>query len=369
MHNRKFHLAVSLGVFALAALGLFGLLYWQDARLSASVASDRLDTVQQVQRLVAEQQRDDLTTRAQLIAGNQAVTSYVAQALGGSLPGMEIDRVSIVDLLEERRDQLGLTLAAVLDLQGHLVATTERFSADREFGDEPLFVAARDSGMVQSGLWVDRTRLLLIAIQPLADYGFSEAFLLVAVPVNQAQAETIAGIGNTGIALVADTADGPLIAGSTLVPAQQPDLLAALPAGAAESERRLDARLDGSRYRMSVSPLFGSTTARMVALVGARADASSFVALRLPVAIAGILVLLGIAFASHWLWTRVLAPANGLADMIERAAGTGDRFLTAPEAGAAPIRRLAAAFNRLAALSARRRDARTRATDRQPPGT
>ena len=59
--------------------------------------------------------------------------------MGGILPGTVADNASIVDLLEERRAQLGLTIAAVINGQGQLIASRDGISEKMDFTREPLF--------------------------------------------------------------------------------------------------------------------------------------------------------------------------------------------------------------------------------------
>jgi hypothetical protein len=126
-----------------------GLWRWQQSRLGVTFSDAHFAASHGAQKLVEGQRADFLANRAELLVGNQAFVGYMQLALGGALPGMAVDTSSIVDQLEERRDQFGLTVAAVLDSQGQLVVGTERFSSGRDLGAEPLFVHARDSAVLR----------------------------------------------------------------------------------------------------------------------------------------------------------------------------------------------------------------------------
>lgn len=342
---------VLLGVVVAVVL----LFRWQDTRLQDATADERLDNAAYARQLVETGMRQDLEARAQFIAGNQAVTAYVAQALGDVLPGMEVDRDSIADLIEERRRQLDLDIAAVLDGDGEPIATAGDIALDSGFGSEPLFEQARDSGVSSTGLWLHHDRLLLIGIQPLVAYGGGTAYLLVGNSVGRAEAERLAGIGKIEIILATGAPDATLIAGSTFDPALEsslPESLAAL--GSLQGERRVELRVGDDSYRAAVAPLFGSPLAHVVTLVSARSDASAYLTLRMPILVGGSLFLLGVALGLLVLQSRVLAPTARLAALMERAAETGDIHLTAPEEGSAGVRRLGVAFNRLMARLAKR---------------
>lgn len=358
MNLRNRYVLIVAAMLVAMMLALLGLGAWQDARYSAANASDRLDGIQRAQQLVERQEHTEIITRAELIANNQAVASYIVQALGESLPGMEQDSASIVDLLMERRDQLGLELIAVLDDQGRVVAATERFADSNELGRAPLFLQARQSKTASKGLWLDDRRLLHVAVLPLAAYGYSEIFLLVGMPVNQLLAQSIAEFGLGDVAFVAITPEGPQITASTLTPAMRDVVLPQLPAGTADQER-VDFRVDGRRYHVSSSPLFGSTSGRLVALVSPHPDDRSAAALRLPMVVGGLAVLAAIGLLAWLLWARLLAPVERLTTIIDHAASSDDMYVRAQETGAAPVARLAAAFNRLLPAVERRKRRRS----------
>lgn len=327
-----------------------GLSLLHDRRLSDAIASDHLDVIRSAQTLVERAQIDQLTVRAQLIASNQAVTGYIVQSLETSLPGTEVDYASVVDLLEERRSQLGLALAAVLDADGRIVAITESLGGRDSFGDIPAFLAVRESQAARTAVLVDRTRLLGIAIQPLAVYGANEAYLLVGMPVNQAFAESIAKVGAADVAVLMSTVDGPLIAASTLPAAESTRLTAALRMAVGKNGGKTDDRfeidIDGVSHRASLAPLFGDVDARLLAVIPNGSGSAVFGASRLPLLIGAGLALLLLAVALARLWFRVLAPADALARMIEYSADSGDFRVKAPLKGSRAIVRIAAAFNR-----------------------
>ncbi len=341
-------LSASILIAAVAtALGLFVL---HDRRLSDAVAADHLDVIRSAQALVERAQTDQLTVRAQLIASNQAVTGYIVQSLETSLPGTEVDYASVVDLLEERRSQLGLALAAVLDADGRIVAITEPLAGRESLGDLAAFLAVRETQTARTAVLVDNTRLLGIAIQPLAVYGANEAYLLVGMPVNQAFAESIAKVGAADVAVLMRTADGPLIAASTLPAAESARLTDALRAKKADTSGKTDSRLmidiDGEAHRASLAPLFGDSEARLLAVIPNDSGSAVFGASSLPFFIGVGLALLLLAAALAMVWLRVLAPADALARMVEYTAESGDFRVKAPLKGGRAIRRIAEAFNR-----------------------
>ncbi len=350
MTNSVRYALLSALILIAAAATVLGLSLLHDRRLSDAVAADHLDVIRSAQSLAERAQTDQLTVRAQLIASNQAVTGYIVQSLETSLPGTEVDFASVVDLLEERRSQLGLALAAVLDADGRIVATTEPLAGRDSLGDLPAFLAMRESQAARTAVLADGTRLLGVAIQPLAVYGANEAYLLVGMPVNQAFAESIAQVGAADVAVLMSTADGPLIAASTLPTAESTRLAAALRAAGGKANGKTDGRFEidigGVSHRASLAPLFGDAEARLLAVIPNDSGSAVFGASWLPFLIGVGLALLLLAIALAMLWFRVLAPADALARMVEYSAESGDFRVKAPLKGSRAIVRIAEAFNR-----------------------
>ena len=349
MTNAARYALYSALILMVAAATASGLLYLHDRGVSDAIADDHLDAIRVAQTLVERGQTDQLTVRAQLIASNQAVTSYIVQSLESALPGTEVDYASVVDLLEERRSQLGLAVAAVLDAEGRIVAITEPLAGRNSFGELPAFSAARETQEARTAVFADRTRLLAIAIQPLAVYGASEAYLLVGMPINQAFAESIGKVGSADVAVLMRTADGPLIAASTLPAADSARLTAALRAGTSNADGRFEMVIAGVSHRVSSVPLFGDTDARLLTVIPPNRSSTVVSASRLPLLMLAGIALLALAIALLLLWRRILAPADALARMVEYSADSGDFRVKAPHSGGKAIVRIAEAFNRACA--------------------
>lgn len=337
-----------IALLVLTLAGAAGLLLWQQIRLQNRLADYRLETARSVQRLAEQQLGKDLDTRAELIAANQAFIGYVSQAMGGILPGTVADNASIVDLLEERRAQLGLTIAAVINGQGQLIASRDGISENMDFTREALFTDAVTNNATTHGVWFNDHRIFYVSILPLTRYGSDAGFLLVGMPVDQELAELLSQTAGTQIALYANTPKGPEIATSTLPPGQTQDLLVRMSELPAAEEGDYSAQLDGTVYRGYTAPLFGSGLIRATALVATSSGLGSWIEVGLPMACALMLFLcMGLVFVRYSrLTTR--QEIDDLARIIERAAQTGDFRLHTPQKSGllAPV---ALAFNRLMA--------------------
>lgn len=313
-----------------------------DQRLEDALSQRHLIAIREAQRLVEAQSVRELALRAELIASNQAVTAYVVQALDAVLPGMEVDAASVADLLEERRQQLGLTMAGVLDADGTLVATTEALSLD--FSALPAFAEARDRQEIRSAVVVDGNRVLLVAIQPLAAYGTSEAYLLVASALDREFATSIAAVGDAQtVVAFAPSGAAPVAAASSLALDRiTPEALARALGGEGQV-----VEIDGQPHRTRAEPLFGHDSVRLIAFVPPHVEDSPLAGPRLPVRIGAVAVVIG-SFLLLWLfWNRVHRPLAQLRTLVEQAAQHGDLHLQCPQTGTRQVRALAAAFNAL----------------------
>ena len=348
-------------LIAAAAAAAFAIAAWHESRLSRALAAEDLRDLRAMHRVVERQHGRETALRAEMIAGNQAVTGYIAQALDGALPGIEPDYTSVVDLLEERRAQLGLSMVAILDADGQVLASTDRLTGPLSFGDSPLFRDVRERKLARGGLLVEGERLMDMLVLPLAEYGFSEIYLLVASPVDQRFVRSIvesvggnagvAAAGRSGIdvAVIAQGPQGDRIATTTLA-AELASALPLTPPANMAAPFSLD--IGGvSRAVVSV-PLFGDAKARVLLLSAPDSGTAARAAARLPLLVGIALALLALLVALWWIRRRWWAPFDALSRLVIYAADSGDLHLKAPVAGVAPVARLADAFNRLCARAA-----------------
>jgi hypothetical protein len=340
--------------FAWAAAGLAcllataGLLHWQHSRLQVRLADERLDTARVVQVLVERQIRSDLDSRAELIAGNQAFIGYLTLAMGGVLPGTETDTASIVDLLEERRAQLGLSMAAVIDGRGQKVVSGDRLSDRGDFSASPLFVEAVSGNATAHGVWSDGQRLFYVAMVPLAAYGSDAGFLLVGTALDDAALRALADAAKAEVALFSQDGEAPMLVSSTASAAGNSGWMVEA-MQASKGQATFDYRHDGDRYRGYVASLFASPAAPLLVLVPGEDAWRAATTLGLPMivgVVAGLLVLLGALLSVR---RRVDRQAGALARVMEHAAATGDYHLQVAEADAGPLAPIAVALNRLMA--------------------
>lgn len=345
LHGTRIRVLLALAIVLPALLALLAL---QFARDDAREASRTLSTLAMTQQLVEEQANRNLTIRGELVAGNQAVVAYMTQALGSLLPGEAVDYSSIVDLLEERRSQLDLDLAAVIAADGRALAVTDAYAEGHDFARDPVFLAARKSQSVGTGLWRDGQRLLHVAMLPLARYNAGDAYLLVAEEVDRDYVTTIAGIAAADVALVASSASGPVVLASSLPATDAEALATSIARWPADdgSSGRLGLAAGSSQARMAA--LFGNPEVRVVQ-IARRMPLSATLAAHAPSVLLAVLSLVALLAAIAWYGRRVATPLQALERLLERAATTADRNLHMDQAGSAEVTRAAAAFNQLMA--------------------
>lgn len=342
---------LAAGLVAVAVALAAVVFAWHDIRLSRSLAAEQLRELRAAHRAIERQYVRETALRAETIAGNQAVTGYIAQALDNVLPGTEPDYTSVGDLLEERRGQLGLGLVAIIGQDGRVLASTDRLTGPESYADSPLFRAVRESKSARSGILSEGPRLMEMQVLPLVEYGFSEIYLLVASPLDVGFAKSIADVvgadAGTDAALLADVAGQARVAASTLAAGDAANALAAVARAKPGESFALEIR--GVRRAAVSVPLFGDARARVVLVSSPRPGEAVRDAARWPVLAGAALALLVLLGAMAWFRWQWWAPLEALLRVAIYAADSGDLHLRAPIVGRGPVARLTDAFNRLCA--------------------
>ncbi len=342
MANRVSRIGPLWVVLAFGLVAGLALLYWQQARSQAFVTESRLNAARAVQELVEQQIKQALDTRVELIAGNQAFIGYITQALGDSLPGTVVDTASIVDILEERRTQLGLSIAAVFDGQGLLIASRDGISERQNSASRFLIEQAGKANVTAHGLWTDGERMYFVAMVPLAAYGSDAGFLLLGNVLDDGMATTIGKASDADVALFAVGGPEPVLTAKSAGAASDPN--------AWDSERRdvgAEGRFETRKASGYFAPLFGSPAGELKVVVHSASRWMSAVMQGLP-----LLIGLGLGVVAMFLTVRlsnarVTSHAQELARVLDHAAKTGDYHLKVSVSKSVVLRPVAAAFNSL----------------------
>ncbi len=351
--NRKRPLLVAACLLAGIAI-CAAILAWHEWSLARALASHDLQGARAALRATETQFAREITQRGETIARNQAVTGYIGQALDNTLPGIEPDYTSVVDLLEERRTQMGLAMVAMLDGQGRVLATTDRLSGVREYGAMPAFVAAKRRQMPEHGLFVEDDRAIRVVVMPLASYGFSDVFLMLGEALTptftQTVIETSGKATGLDVLLLASDAAGTRSLVSSLPAQANGNLAAQWAALRASGDGGASIELVPGDRRLATSlPMSGTAQVYAVLLVPANGDAQVRDAARWPVLAGALLALLALALAIWWVMRRIFIPLDDVLRVAEYAADTGDLHLRMQDIGIPQMKRLSAAFNRICA--------------------
>ncbi len=362
-------------VLTATALGTAETLAWRASqRLAAHAGSSRLETTLAVQTLLERERTRELELRAGILANDSAFIAYVTQALTASaIPGTRIDTASILDQLLQRKRELGLDLAAVLDPRGRLVVAAGRMPALRgQPAADSMVRQVLASQRPAIGLWPVGAHLEQVALVPLVRGNTVEALLLAGRSVDARFARALAAVAGTDVALVASDGQTPQVLTSTLAPGSAYALSAALVAQPAlltpSGDILRSLPIDGRSRAVAVRPLFGaSRTADLVILAPPAAIGPLWRALSLPLLAGAAMVLALLGAGALMLQRRLLLPLQRLSGLVERAAGGDYELRTSAVRGGAIVARLASACDRLLTGVRLRLDQRGSATPLQRP--
>lgn len=338
-----------LGIAAIGVAVICASVYGAGTAVSARIQrGDAERASAQLRAAQAEVERGlaaELKLRAGLLAADGPSMAYIADALlVGTTPGSAIDGASISDLLAERREQLGLAAAAVIDVDGRYVAGTRPWTdSGGNPGRHPLFIEARDGQRMAIGLVREDSRLFLGAIAPMVRGGTVDAYLYAASAIDAGVLQTLSALVPMDLALVATAAPAHFLGQSG--DGAEAGWTAALERAASE---RIDAALvvDGGGDATTLIPLFGQADQALLLArpqpVGAE---SAGIAATPLLTLAGVLSLLWLLLLSAW-WRSTLQPVEGACALLERAA-KGDFHLRAPPWQGGLRGRFAVAFDAL----------------------
>ncbi len=340
------------GVVLVAVLGVASAagMLWQTRRAAAASALGRLQVAGTVESELQANRLRELQLRAEVLASDTAFVDYVAQSL---IPnpqlGGAVDAASISDLLTERRR--GYDIAAVLDPQGRLIATSGILLRDPvAILHDPLVLKAIHSQTPVQGTWVDHGELLWVAVNPLLRGGALQGVLLTATHVDSAFAIAVGRIARTPVTFAIQPSPGasPAPASSGVddwvaqaIGAQLPAVLAPAPAHALTLASGLH------RSAAWVTPL--DTQGGRAALVALAANpAGRSIPDGAQPLLLGVATFTGLGLlVVLLLWRRTWLPLQEMLELIRRAAQTGDQHLTARVSGSPIVRDLRDSINPL----------------------
>jgi hypothetical protein len=344
-------LACALALVLIAAAGL--LIHRSALADARNVAAQRLAAAALAHDAQQEMREREVLLLTRQLAEDKGFVGYIAQSLQPNASGA-IDTASIRDLLDERRGQLGIDVAMVLDSRGRTLVDTASYQPTQSDLAQHSAVSQTLSTLEPaSGFLRGRERGMQVAVAPLLLGASSEGLLLAGKFIDDDFARRIGAIAGTDIALLTSTPSGPQVLAGTIDADLRKELAAVAvlrgwPAAniAADETAMLD--IAGSRWLARASPAGKDAAAgSLIALLpGSAIDAFVAATDRTLWLWGGVLAALAVLLAAL-LWMVWLRPLDALARSAAGIAGGALEPVPAARSGGAGIAAIARALGRL----------------------
>lgn len=329
--------------------------WWQSRDVTRLIDRHVLASMQSIQGFAESSRQRELELKSAILASNPGFVGYVSHAMSaGEESGGVVDAASIRDLLEERRSQFNFDVAAILDPRGRtIVMLGESLRSQQDFSATPLMAAVRASSTPSIGLLGNKGHLVLVSLTPMLRGDTVEALLLTGVEIGESFVAPLAAAGHVELALIEVSKSGMAVVASTLGSEDHQavvDAVAAEPVligGLADPGqfRHFDLKLSGGDTRASATALFLSpSTGLLVSVVPIAERVVSASVIRVPMLIAGSLVLVTFLILWWLIHRGLVRPLNNLIEMSDRVL-RGDIQVVARDVGKGDISMIAAAFN------------------------
>lgn len=338
-------LVLVIAITTVAAVGVL----WYGKRVAHARLIEQLRDSTEVAGALQAGRLKELQLRTKDLASDPAFVAYVAQSLvpDPRLGGI-VDRASISDLLASRRE--GYDASMVLDATGTPVTYSgvivKESAAIRA---HPLVQRALTTREPTTGIWVLGNELAWVAVDSMQRGGVLQGFVLTATRFNDAFADDVSRITDTGVAvMIQANSQAALSASSAIDETTQVALIenaAQLFSGGETKGRSISLVTGAGKTPAWVSPLpVTGDQAVLVAVAGTagpqRAGAQVPWPLLIGVALLGLAGILLVIL--HW--SRTYLPLQDIGDILARG-GHGERFLTARSTGSGIVNHLRDATN------------------------
>jgi HAMP domain-containing protein len=336
-------------------------------RIARRAADDALTTSSSLQTAFEAQRYERLRLLSRLFAADPSFAAYVAEASG------QRDARSILDLLAERRKELGYDFAMVLDPSGHVIARTDRPQAvGADLAKRPL-VARALADYEAAGVWQEGGNLYYSVAVPISKDTLI-GYLVTGFAINDASALEVNKLSGADVAFVTNVDGRPQIVASNLDRDTADSLTATLRGRTSMMERvmiggesvpRAELDVRGEPWIALLAPLkdaAGRAAAATVALVSLPKQLAAYRQIQNALLAGGLLSVL-LAFILSYLFARqALAPVRRLAAAAE-AARQGDYDQAIAVERSDEVGRLGRAFDELLSDLREKRDMETYLTE------
>ncbi|HEY3566632.1 MAG TPA: protein kinase [Thermoanaerobaculia bacterium] len=310
-----------------------------------------------------EQRYRQLLLISRLFAADANVSAYLSEAATHG------DTRSVLDLLSERRNDLGFDFAIALDPQGKVVARTDRpEGAGEDLSKRPLVAAAQAADNRESrGVWREGDRLYHAVAVPVVKDFTPFGYLITGFQIND-QAEgvkEVRDVSGADVAFVVAGPQGPKIVATTLPPDTARSLAGEMTRNRMGSALRTGQSvpstgltLNGEPWIAVASPLRdanGAPVGETVALASLEKELASYRQIQNVLLGTGLAAVLLAPFLSFAFARRAMGPVRRLAAAAE-AARQGDYDQKIDSDRNDEVGRLAHTFHELLADLREKRD-------------
>jgi eukaryotic-like serine/threonine-protein kinase len=347
-------LVLALGV-AIAVTSYLG------NRIGLAAATERILASNSVQSVSQQERYQQLALLTQILTADPELKAYLLRAID------ERDQLSLLDQLDERQNDLGYDFAVLVDPQGKLLVRTDQPDAPPvDLSQRPLVkkVLVDFEG---TGVWQEGNKIYEAVAVPLSLSQNVFAFLVVGFAINDVRALEVKRVTGTEVAYLTGTSSGVAVVASTLAPAQQDRLLAALRTRGdllsrvterGQAADQVEIALEGGRWLALLAPLkdaTGASAGASVALASLDKELVGYIRIRNILLGLGLATIVAALLISYLVSRRVFKPVRQLV-AAATAARSGNYEVPMPTGGPGEVADLATAFNTLLIDLRERRD-------------
>lgn len=287
-------------------------------RIARAAAVENLESSASVQATLEDQRYKRLELICRLFVADPYLAAYLSEAAESR------DTASILDLLGERRSDLGYDFAILVDPSGKVVARTDKPNAAGEDLSRRPLVAKLVRDFAASGLWQEGEDLYSAVGVPVARDFTVFGYLITGFAVDDRAAADVKKVSGADVAFVTWNGGQPQVVASTLEPPAAKSLVAVLRSQRTmmdrvvtqgEAVREAEIAMSGEPLLALAAPLKdaeGKPVGATVALASLRRELASYRRIELALVLSGVVSGL-LAFAlSYFFARRALAPVRRL---------------------------------------------------------
>ena len=360
MHSLASRIAiVTVVLVSLAVAIAIGTTWFMSQRIASEAVSDSLAATQGMQRYLQRSRARELALTTDLLAADPHDTAYLVEATRGQIEAdAEIDLLSILDLIDARREEMGFDFAIMLDPGGQLLVRTDRPDATgQDMSGHPLIAPVIDDLIPEFGPWREGNRLFNAAVVPLTTAFELIGFLITGLAIDDNVAADIKHVTGVDVAFITLGGERQALGAHTLDLRRSEQLIEQLTADtdtldrlrAGQTVSRLDVNLGGETWVARIEPITdpsGEVLGAALAIDSLDARLAGFRTVQTALVGGGVLAILIAFILSLLVARRIAQPVRTLAQAADQAA-QGDYEQKIEIRRRDEVGTLARAFNRL----------------------